>query len=367
MAMRTQSLPSILEANKAYFESNNIKTAKPIFEYCVANWQTLGLASAPTSLGQIPNVLKTWGWTNGNSGVKTTETKVNPAIDNAKACFLDAGFKKHFMTLRIMNSEIPDLVIANGLDGFKPNPEFQVWYASLPEIKQSAIQGNLSNDVFDANMALLGIETARRIQTKKDNALKEQKLLDSSLAVCISAGYVCFKATDLQSSIDYAASLKLIPDNGMVMDWQAQACFIDIPELPAFEGTGMQYDSFNCSIDSPVELNNWKAILPSKEQARISGDNGYILFMPETVGMKKEDKELVVQQSKANYAKRTANLGADIHKAWLEYHATYQANLDAQRKAEAEAEAKAKQAKQAMELLLANPELMAQLLAGIPA
>lgn len=365
MAMRTQSLPSILEANKAYFESNNIKTAKPIFEYCVANWQALGLASAPTSLGQIPNKLKEWGWTNGNA-VKTTETKVNPAIDNAKACFLDAGFKKHFMTLRIMSADIPDLVIANGLDGFKANPEFKLWYESLPELKQTAIQGNLSNDTFDANMALLGIETARRIQAKADHAAKEQKLLDSSLAICVSAGYVCFKATDLQSAIDYAARLKLIPDNGMVMDWQASACFIDIPELPAFEGTGMQYEAFESNLDNPIQLNSWVKALPSKEQARISG-NGHILFMPDTTAMKKEDKELVVQQSKANYAKRTANLGAEIHKAWLAYHATYQANLDAQRVAEEQARIKQEQAEQAMKLLMSNPELMAKLLAGIPA
>lgn len=356
MAMRTNSVRSIMTANQSQFVG---LTANAIMEK-LNNEFSMNLGS----LGQIPAVMKELGLIASSD---KPIIKVNPAIENQQACFLESTFKKHFMTLRIMSADIPELIIANGLDGFKANPEFKLWYEALPEIKQTAIQGNLSNDTFDANMALLGIETARRIQAKLDNAAKEQKLLDASLAVCISAGYVCFKSTDLQSAIDYAASLKLVPDNGMVMDWQASACLIDIPELPAFEGKGFQYDSFNCSLDNPVELNNWKAILPSKEQASVSGDNGYLLFMPEITSMKKEDKEIVIKQSKANYAKRTANLGAEIHKAWLAYHATYQANLDAQRVAEEQARIKQEQAEQAMKLLMSNPELMAKLLAGMPA
>lgn len=352
MAMRTNSVRSIMSANQEAFRG---LSASAIMEK-LNNEYSMNLGS----LGQIPAVMKELGLT----ASADKPIKVNPTIENQQACFLESTFKKHFMTLRIMSADIPELIIANGLDGFKPNPEFKLWYESLPELKQTAIQGNLSNDNFDANMALLGIETARRIQAKADHAAKEQKLLDSSLAVCVSAGYVCFKATDLQSAIDYAASLKLIPDNGMVMDWQASACFIDIPELIAFEGTGMQYEAFESNLDNPIQLNSWVKALPSKEQARISG-NGHILFMPDTTAMKKEDKELVVQQSKANYAKRTTNLGAEIHAAWLKYHAVYQSTLDAQRKAEAEAKAKAEQANQAMQLLMNNPELMAQLLAGM--
>jgi hypothetical protein len=203
MAMRTNSVPAILESNKNYFETHNIKTAKAIFDYVAINWYALGLSAQPTSLGQIPNKLKEWGWTNSTnikelygSQVKTSDS-AKVVHFNGYSNNLSTEFRRAYGSYAETDSSAPKLadIFSQVTQDAK---DFIASIAENPLFKAFLNASNCREPSKD--FALIGIKTAAMIAAEKEAAEKLASDLARKIEELEKNGFLVFNANvDTQS------------------------------------------------------------------------------------------------------------------------------------------------------------------------
>lgn len=263
------------------------------------------------------------------------EVKVNPAEQNTVLNAVAASVRKQICDMQIMNRDIPALYLTT-VDGIQSNPEFVTWFAAQSETVLSALQGNIADSIWDANLFLCGVSTPRRIAAMKAQQEKERVALEQAKSIMVSAGYITIHREQFDAMIQDRAMSLLAPSTMDIFTMLSDIFpFVREPAIAAHDGNGMQYYGDGC-LDSRATFSD---VLPK-------ADRGcpHVLFYRLRIGEgSKAEQASELKRAKAEQAKHSSveATAPTILADWKAYHETYQAQIETERAIEAAKAAKA--------------------------
>lgn len=207
MAAREFSVPSIMEQHKSYFEQNGMKSTKLIRKWFDEKWESLGMEKALSSDGQIPGVLKKWGWTNSNQS-ESVKSKSETVI-----------------TVLSFSNEFKDAMQHLHIVGYVP---FQPGYLSVETVDGNSVTVNkqtrnwLAKELFseplnstfmfavrnckESDWKLAGLETPAMRQARQDREKIESDKIQSAISLLEGKGYKLVKQESSSLFAEFQAS-----------------------------------------------------------------------------------------------------------------------------------------------------------------